>query len=97
MYHDIVSAPNSVTIAILATLIVLIFHCILSELLLAKHITINVKKDIVIELVMTAAFIICNWFFGFAGMLAYAGFYVVYLLIKRSDLQEAFAFVKSMR
>ena len=88
---------NSVTAAILSILLVLIFRCILSELLLAKHIAIDVKKDIVIELIMTAAFIICNWFFGLAGMLAYAACYLVYLLLKRGDLKETFTFVKSMR
>ena len=88
---------NSVTAAILSILLVLIFRCVLSELLLAKHIAIDVKKDIVIELIMTAAFIVCNWFFGFVGMLVYAVCYVIYLLLKRGDLKETFAFVKSMR
>lgn len=88
---------NSVTAAILSILLVLIFRCVLSELLLAKHIDIDVKKDILIELAMTVAFIVCNWFFGFVGMLAYAGCYVLYLLLKRGDLKETLTFVKSMR
>ncbi len=88
---------NSVTAAILSILIVLIFRCILSELLLAKHIAIDVKKDIVIELIMTVAFIVCNWFFGFVGMLMYAVCYVMYLIIKRKDILESLNFIKSMR
>ena len=88
---------NSVTAAILSILVVLVFRCILSELLLAKHIAIEVKKDIVIELAMTVAFIVCNWFFGFVGMLMYAGCYVMYLLIKKNDILETVTFIKSMR
>ena len=88
---------NSVTAAILSILIVLIFRCIMSELLLAKHIAIDVKKDIVIELLMTVAFIICNWFFGLVGMFIYAACYLIYLVIKRKDILESLNFIKSMR
>lgn len=88
---------NSVTAAILSILFVLVFRCVVSELLLARHIDIEVKKDIYIELAMTCAFIVCNWFFGFAGMLAYAGFYGLYLLLKRNDIREMLTFIKSMR
>lgn len=88
---------NSVTAAILSILIVLIFRCIISELLLSKHIDIDVKKDIVIELIMTVAFIICNWFFGLAGMFMYAVCYIAYLFIKRKDILESLNFIKSMR
>lgn len=87
---------NSVTAAILSILIVLIFRCVISELLLTKHINIQVAKDIVLELIMTVAFIICNWYFGFAGMVAYAGCYAVYLLLKRQDIKETVNFIKSM-
>ena len=88
---------NSVTAAILSILIVLIFRCIISELLLSKHIAIDVKKDIVIELIMTVAFIICNWFFGLVGMFMYAVCYIAYLFIKRKDILESINFIKSMR
>lgn len=84
----------SVTAAILSILIVLIFRCVLSELLLTKHINIRVTKDIVLELIMTVAFIICNWYFGFAGMVAYIGFYVLYMVIKRIDVKETLNYIK---
>lgn len=90
VFHD-------VTFAILSILITLVFRGIISELLLSKHIDIKVKKDIVIELAMTVAFIVCNWFFGFAGMVMYAGCYALYLIIKKSDIMETVSFIKSMR
>ena len=88
---------NSVTAAIISILIVLIFRCILSEMILSTKIPIKVFKDIFIELLMTLAFIICNWYFGFIGMLMYAVCYVIYLIIKRKDILESLSFIKSMR
>ena len=88
---------NSVTAAIISILIVLIFRCILSEIILSTKLPIKVIKDIFIEIVMTVAFIVCNWFFGFAGMMMYAVCYVMYLIIKRKDILESLNFIKSMR
>lgn len=87
---------NSVTGAIYSVLIVLIFRCVLSEIALSTKLPIHVAKDIELELIMTVAFIICNWYFGFSGMLMYAGCYVLYLVIKRQDIKETLNFIKSM-
>ncbi len=88
---------NSVTAAIISILVVLIFRCILSEVVLSTKISVNVIKDIFIELAMTVAFILCNWYLGFWGMIIYAICYVIYLLIKKQDILGAWNFVKSMR
>lgn len=88
---------DSVTVAILSILIVLMFRCILCEIVLSTKIPIKVVKDIIIELVMTLAFIICNWYFGLMGMCMYAICYVIYLIIKRKDIIESLNFIKSMR
>ena len=88
---------NSVTMAILSILFVLIFRCVICELFLSKRIPIHVTKDIIIEILMTIAFIISNWFFGFWGMLAYILMYLGYLYIKKVDIKEAINFVRSMR
>ena len=88
---------DSVTMAIISILISLVFRGVLSEMILSRHIDINVRKDILLELAMTVSFIICNWFFGFAGMLVYAACYALYLLVKKNDLKQTLEFVKSMR
>lgn len=88
---------NSVTAAIISILIVLIFRCVLSEIILSTKMPIKVIKDIVIELIMTVAFIICNWFFGVWGMLAYFICYLIYISLKRNDIKETLTFIKSMR
>ena len=88
---------NSVTAAIISILVVLIFRCILSEVILSTKISVNVVKDIFIELAMTVAFILCNWYLGFWGMIIYAFCYAIYLIIKKQDILGAWNFVKSMR
>lgn len=88
---------NSVTAAIISILIVLIFRCVLSEIILSTKMPIKVIKDIVIELIMTVAFIICNWFFGVWGMLAYFICYLIYISLKRNDIKETLTFIRSMR
>lgn len=88
---------GSLTAAILSILFTLVFRCVICELLLARNIEIKVKKDIAIELVMTATFIICNWYLGLIGMFIYAIFYVMYLLFYRNEIFDTVAFIKSMR
>ena len=88
---------NSVTAAIISILVVLIFRCILSEVILSTKISVNVVKDIFIELAMTVAFILCNWYLGLVGMIIYAFCYAIYLFIKKQDILGAWNFVKSMR
>lgn len=87
---------NSVTLAIVSILVSLMFRGILSEIILSRHISIYVRHDILLEIFMTSAFIICNWFFGFIGMLVYAGFYALYLILKRRDILKAKEFIKEM-
>ena len=87
---------HNVTMAIISVLICLVFRGIVSELLLAKHIAVEVKRDIVLELGISVAFIICNWFFKFTGMLIYAGCYLIYLLANRNDIKSAIKYIRSM-
>lgn len=87
---------DSVIAALFSILIAILFRSVISETLLTRYIHICVAKDIFIEIMMAAAFIICNWFFGFAGMVVYAGCYAVYLFLKRQDITNALNFIKSM-
>ena len=88
---------NSVISAILSILIVLVFRCALCEIVLSSKFPIKVIKNIIIELLMTIAFIICNWYFNLLGMFIYAICYTIYLIIERKGLLESLNFIKSMR
>ena len=88
---------DSVTATIFSILIVLMFRCVLCEIVLSTKLPIAVVKDIVIETFMTATFVICNWYFKISGMLIYMIGYVIYLAVKRRDIKEAVGFIKAMR
>lgn len=88
---------ESITLAIISILISLMFRGILSELVLSRYINVSVKSDIMIEFMMSVAFIICNWFFGIVGMGIYLLCYVIYLLFKKNDLIEAVTYIKYLR
>lgn len=88
---------ESVTLAVISILIALMFRGIFSELVLSRHIDVSVKKDIVIEFIMSIAFIICNWYLGVVGMGIYALSYVLYILLKKNDIKQTFIFIREMR
>lgn len=83
-----------VTLAIFSILIALMFRGIFSELVLSRYIDVSVWKDIVIEFVMTIAFIVCNWYLDFLGMGIYAFCYIIYIMLKKNDIKQIFMFLK---
>ncbi|WP_312460628.1 hypothetical protein [Proteiniclasticum sp.] len=73
--------------AILTIPVLLALRSILAEVYLTKKLGISVLKDIVIELAMSALFILSGWYFQNAYTLwIYGGAYVIYLLCKRRSI-----------
>lgn len=78
---------NSLNLAVLSILIVLVFRSVLSEVFLSKVLEISIFKDIALELGMTILFIIVAWFVNsWIAFFIYSLFYVIYLFIKRRDI-----------
>ena len=79
---------NSVDLAIFAIVFLLAFRCYLSEFMLLKIVKINGNKDIIYELIMSALFILLNWYIGgISGVIIYIFIYFVYLFLKRDKLK----------
>ncbi len=55
---------GNLNLAIFSILFLCGFRCILGEIVVGKIIKLNVLRDIIIELIMSFAFIIFNWFIG---------------------------------
>lgn len=88
---------QNLTLAVLSIVVLQSFRCIFGELLLSRNLDIAVKKDIVLEVAMTAIFISVSWFIrSWWCMALYALAYLGYLLIKRRDLKEMLHQVKSL-
>lgn len=86
---------NNLSLAIVSIVILLAFRCVLAEMFLAKILNISVKKDILLEMTMTAIFILTGWFISsWIGIAVYLTAYGLYLLIKKQDVINAFINIK---
>lgn len=84
-------------LAILSIVILLAFRCIVAEILLAKILNISVRKDIVLEIIMTIVFILTGWFMTwFIGVVVYSISYAVYLFIMRKDIKLSIIGMKQL-
>ncbi|WP_276649966.1 hypothetical protein [Globicatella sulfidifaciens] len=74
-------------VAILNIIVLLAIRSALAESYVAKELGIKVKKDIILELLLTLVFILTGWFINsWLTTLIFIGAYLCYLLIKRKDI-----------
>lgn len=86
---------HNLNLLILSIVILLAFRCVFAELLLSRVLEISVKKDIVLELALTAVFVFFSWAVGgILGLLAYLVAYGVYIFIQRKQLMALFKIAK---
>lgn len=79
---------HNLDLAVASIVFLLAFRCVCAELLLSTVLDVNVKTDIILELALTAIFIVASWFVGgILGLAIYAIAYLIYLIIKREDLR----------
>lgn len=74
-------------IAILNIVILLAIRSVIAESYLAKELNIKVKKDVLLEVLLTLIFILTGWFINsWMTMIIYGIVYFIYLMIKRKDI-----------
>lgn len=88
---------NNLTLAILSIVFLLGFRCVIGELVLTKIMNILIYKDIILETVLTAIFIISSWFINnmFCSII-YTCFYSIYVFIKRKDIKRTILLFKKI-
>ncbi len=88
---------KNLVLTMLSIVFLLAFRSILAELILSKFINIDVKKDIMLEATLSITFISSGWFIdSWIGILLYLTFYIVYLIIKKSDISKTYVLMKKM-
>lgn len=88
---------ENLILTMLSIVFLLAFRCILSELILSKIMDIDVKKDIILEIILTIIFILSSWFIdSWVGVLLYLVFYFIYLIIKKKDILKTYRLFKKM-
>lgn len=89
---------KNLTIAMISIVINQMFRCILGEGILSKRMNVSVVKDNIFEAALTVLFIGVNWFVGgWIGVGVYFAGYVVYLILKYSDIKNTLNELKSLR
>ncbi len=88
---------NNLTLAILSIVFLLGFRCVIGELVLTKIMNILIYKDIILETVLTAIFIIFSWFINnmFCSII-YTCFYLIYVFIKRKEIKRTILIFKKI-
>ena len=82
---------KNIPLAMFFIIIALAFRCIISELYLSKQMGIPVNEPIIIELMLSAAFIVFNWCIGgWIGLLLYCASIVIYIVLKNKTIKLAY-------
>lgn len=78
---------ENLELAFLSITFLLAFRCIIAELFLSKILEIKVKKDLLLEIIMTIIFITTSWYLKISNaVLVYSIAYYIYLVIKKDDI-----------
>lgn len=88
---------KNLNLTIASIVVFLAFRCALAEMYLSNILKISLYKDIMLELTMTLIFILAGWFINsWIAVLAYAIAYIMYLVIKRKDINSTIKNIKSL-
>lgn len=87
---------KDLVLSVVSIMVLLAFRCILAELILAKRLSLKVGTDIVLEVLMTALFVVSNWFINNWLCVVYAVGYLVYVFIRRKSILPMVQTVKGM-
>ncbi len=80
-------AVHSLDLAVFSIIVVLAFRSIIAEIILSRIISVSVKKDIILEIMLVTIFIyLSKYTGGIKSTVIYALFYAFYLLLKRNDI-----------
>ncbi|MGH0431844.1 lipopolysaccharide biosynthesis protein [Bacillus hominis] len=86
---------NSLNLTILCIIILLAFRCIVAEIYLARFLNIKVKKDIILEVIITIIFIVISWYLSvISALFIYLVVYAIYLVIKKNDIIDLWRNIK---
>ena len=88
---------HDLNLSVLTILVGQVLRALIAELFLAKKLGINLTKDIVLETLLTAVFILSGWYVDSwysAGI--YGLSYLVYLFIKKNDVIKTYTEMKKM-
>ncbi|MGL4607825.1 MAG: lipopolysaccharide biosynthesis protein [Eubacteriaceae bacterium] len=84
-------------LTIISIVFLLALRSLMAEVYLSKELKIDIKKDIILELILTIIFIFSGWYINsWTSLLIYGIAYIIYLFVKRKKINIAIFNLKSM-
>ncbi|AZP05754.1 MATE family efflux transporter [Jeotgalibaca ciconiae] len=91
----VVKIFNNLELTVLNIVILLAFRSALAEYFLARELKIQIRKDLILETMMTIIFISSGWYINSWFMIVVYGFaYIIYLIIKKNNIKESIVGIK---
>lgn len=88
---------HNLNLAVLTILLGQMVRAIIAEIFLSKKLKINLTKDFVLEIALTAIFILSGWYIDSWWTVAiYCVSYLVYLFFKKSDVKRTYVGMKEL-
>lgn len=79
---------NSLELTVVSIVVLLALRSVIAELILSKKLDVSVKKDIVLEFLLTIVFISSSWYLPiWPAVIVYLLAYTLYLYLKRKDIK----------
>lgn len=89
MWHSLNAAVAGIVVLIAARVYI-------AEVYLARTLGFSIRKELLLELVLTVVFILSSWFLGgWKSMLIYAAAYLAYLAWMWKDFRKSLAFIRN--
>lgn len=80
---------KNLNVTIFSIVLLLGFRSVLAEIYLSQELKIDIRKDILLELMMIFVFIVTGWYIdSWVSTLTYLVSYLLYLVIKKNDLKN---------
>lgn len=87
---------HNLELTIMSIVFVFAFRCVLAEYFLAQLLKIELRNDILLELIMVVLFIFSSWTLdSWLSFIVYFSGYCIYLLIKKKDAVDSLRVIKN--
>ncbi|WP_179234175.1 lipopolysaccharide biosynthesis protein [Heyndrickxia coagulans] len=86
---------KSLTLTVITIVVLLTFRCMLAELLLTKLLSINLKKVLLEEMLLTVIYIYTGWYLNpLLACAIYLASYIVYLFVNKKEILSSIKDIK---
>lgn len=88
---------ENLILVVVSILLSITLRCLVAEKLLSKELEIDVSRQVIAEILITVAFVICNRvFMSIIGFFVYLTIYVCYIFYNKVNLVKDFRYIKNL-